>query len=58
MCQVALSVTGGQANTYSLGVNKTQSPSSFPSYYFKVGDTSSAWMKCSINSNFFSALTI
>ena len=54
MCQVGLSVTGGQANTYSLGVNETQSPSSFPSYYFKVGDTSSACIKCSINSNFYS----
>ena len=46
----------GSGLTYSLGVNETQSPSSFPSYYFKVGDTSSAYIKCSINFNFYSAL--
>ena len=58
MCQVALSVTGGQAKTLALGLTKHKVLLSFPSYYFKVGDTSSAWMKCSINSNFFSTLTI
>ena len=34
MCQVGLSVTGGQANTYSLGLNETQSPSFFSKLLF------------------------